>query len=269
MSLTVNNISFSYSQGQQVLDNISFSVKPGEIVCFLGASGCGKSTLMKIIAGLLPNNKKNIISGSVIFNEESVDELKEKGKLSFMFQEPTLMPNLSVKQNIQFPTKILKKSFHYSVEDTIKIVGLTDSMNKLPKDLSGGMKTRTALARCFVTQPSLLLLDEPFSSLDYARRNSLYIELKTLQERDNTAIVMVTHNIDEAMELADRVILLGHNGKVIREYSFNKSVSTKRIATLDDGTKSLAASRWLEDPGLSIMIQIELLQDYNSSLEIK
>lgn len=218
MSLNVENVSFSYSKDQRILENITFGVNAGETICILGASGSGKSTLLKIVAGILPSNNEHLYSGAVTFDGKPLDSLKSCGQLSYMFQEPALMPNLTVKGNIEFPTRILKKSFHYSVGDTIKTVGLNSSMHKYPKDLSGGMKTRTAMARSFITQPAVLLLDEAFSSLDGGWQDSLYKELKTLQKRDNTAVILVTHSVDEAIELADNIFILSHRGVLLQQY---------------------------------------------------
>ena len=226
MALIVENIHFGYSSAIKILDNISFDVSFGKVFCVLGASGSGKSTLLRVIAGILPDNRNNCFSGDVKFNELNISKIKLDGALAFMFQEPTLMNNLTVKENIEFPFRLLNKIPQTPVEDTIRIVGLTDSMNKYPKELSGGMKTRTALARSFVTRPKLLLLDEPFSALDLGWRNTLHGELKTLQKRDNTTVVIVTHDIDEALEISDKILILGHNGNVLQTYdvtSTNKS----------------------------------------------
>lgn len=205
------------------MQNIAFCVNAGETFCILGSSGSGKSTLLKIIAGILPSSKKNSYSGSVTYNSESIEKLKISGSLSYMFQEPALLPNLTVKGNIELPTRILNKSFQHSVQDTIKTVGLNACIEKYPSELSGGMKTRTAMARSFITQPSVLLLDEAFSSLDVGWQSSLYAELKTLQRRDNTAIVLVTHNVDEAIELADKIFILSHTGSLLQQYNLRNT----------------------------------------------
>jgi ABC-type nitrate/sulfonate/bicarbonate transport system ATPase subunit len=223
VSLKVENISFGYTNDNLILEDISFCVDKGETFCILGASGSGKSTLLKVIAQILPNSRKNVCSGSVTFNSESIDKLKQAGRLSYMFQEPALLPNLTVRGNIELPTRILQKSFQHSVQDTIRTVGLNASIEKYPRDLSGGMRTRTAMARSFITQPSVLLLDEAFSSLDVGWQNSLYKELKTLQKRDNTAVVLVTHNVDEAVELADKILILSHRGTVLQQYDLRNA----------------------------------------------
>ncbi len=247
MELTVENICFGYTKTKLILNNISFSIKEGETIAIVGSSGSGKTSLLKIIASLLPNNKSQKYSGEIKIDKTSINDLKLSGGLAYMFQEPTLMPNLTVKGNIEFPEKILHKSFNKSVEDTIRIVGLTDAVNKYPKDLSGGMKTRCSMARNFISQPKLLMLDEPFSSLDIGWKNSLYKELKTLQKRDNTAIVMVTHDIDEAIELADKILILSHSGTVLKKFLLTETnrddirIKAKQII-LDDHNDFITAA---------------------------
>lgn len=190
-----------------ILNEISFAVVEGETIAILGSSGSGKSTFLKIIAGLITAQR-----GQVSFNERPIEHLKQQGSLSYMFQNPCLMPNLTVRQNIEFTSRMLGKSFEKNNMEIIKMVGLQSAVNKLPKELSGGMQTRTALARSFISQPSLLLLDEAFSGLDQGWRYDLYYELRALQKRDNTTIVVVTHDIDEALELADRIFFLDNSG---------------------------------------------------------
>lgn len=245
MALMVQNIFFGYSSSTRILDNISFEVSQGKVFCVLGASGSGKSTLLRIIAGLLPDGKNSNFSGEVKFSNQNINNLKLTGELAFMFQEPTLMNNLTVEENIEFPFRLLNRIPQISIEDTIKIVGLTDSIKKYPKELSGGMKTRTALARSFITRPKLLLLDEPFSALDLGWRNTLYEELKTLQKRDTTTIIIVTHDIDEALEISDNILILSHNGNMLQTYDVsttNKSEIAKEAKKIiiDDHLTSVA-----------------------------
>ncbi len=216
MGLQVNKVSFGYTTGSIIIDDISFEVKAGGTLCILGASGSGKSTLLKVIAGLLPASPKHHLTGSVAFDGAEMQSLKEKGGLSFMFQEPGLMPNLTVMGNVEFPARLLNRSFRRSAEETISTVGLLPALNKFPGELSGGMQTRTALARSFITQPRLLLMDEAFSSLDQGWRYDLYRELKQLQQRDTTTVVMVTHDIDEALELADLIYVVSYKGRLLK-----------------------------------------------------
>ena len=212
--IEVKNISFGYVQGRNVLNDISFSLTKGETLAIVGSSGCGKSTLLRILSGILPNSNSNSLHGNVEIEGMTADQYRQTGKLAFMFQESTLMPHLTVKQNIGLPLKIKGHSNEQKINDLIKAVGLTEYANYLPKQLSGGMKTRVALARSFTTMPELLLLDEPFSALDIAWKSKLYVELERLREKTSTTVVVVTHDVQEALLLADHVIVMNRFGGI-------------------------------------------------------
>lgn len=211
--LNVKNIHFKYSN-KTVLEDVSFNVPLGETIAIVGASGCGKSTLLRLISGILPNRKRNKLNGNIYINSLLPDEYRIKGKLSFMFQENTLMPNLPVKENIALPLKIQGVTDNQKVNNLIEIVGLQAYANFLPKHLSGGMKTRVALARSFINNPDLLLLDEPFSALDIAWKSKLYKELDKLRTRFNTTMVVVTHDVQEALLLANHIVVLNSTGEI-------------------------------------------------------
>jgi len=216
MFLEVKNLRFAFwdNKGKQILKDISFSLEKGKTLVIVGSSGSGKSTILRLISGILPE-KDDLFSGQILVNNENPNKFLEKGKLSFMFQQPALFPNYSVKENIEIPLKI--KNEKEDVKNIIDTVGLTQYQNYLPKQLSGGMKTRVALARSFVTKPELLLLDEPFSALDIAWKDALYHELKQLVNSFNTTVVLVTHDIEEALKLGDKIICLGIDGDIIFE----------------------------------------------------
>lgn len=222
MYINVRNISFSYNNSRKVLDDISFSVIKGETLAIVGASGSGKSTILRLIAGILPEGTQNRFKGEIIVDDNSPIDFLKQGKLAFMFQEPTLFPNRNVKENIEIPMHIKNCLDNQKIDELIETVGLKGFENYLPKDLSGGMKTRVSLARSFVTNPDLLLLDEPFSSLDIAWKDALYFELNELQSKHNTTIVMVTHDIKEALELSDKVLCISTEGKVLIEETSNE-----------------------------------------------
>lgn len=215
MALKINNVSFSYDKDKKVLDGVSFQVEKAKTTCIMGISGSGKSTLLRIIAGFITNDKKYFYSGSVSFADKSIESLRRNGKLSFMFQEPSLLPNMTVRENISLPLRITKKFNDQHIDTLIESVGLTDSKTKLPNTLSGGMKTRTSLARSFSNLPDLLLLDEPFSALDIGWKYNLYNELAALKSKYNTTIILVSHDIEEAVKLSDTIIVLGNNGELI------------------------------------------------------
>ena len=223
MFINIKNLVFSYLlKAKLVLDDISLSIEKGETLAFVGASGSGKSTFLRILAGLIGKKKDNFLGGDIVIDTLTPLEYLKSRKLSFMFQEPALLPNCSVRKNVDLPLRIrgiqdgeAKKEFNKKVQEIIEIVGLSGYEDYLPKDLSGGMKTRTSLARSFVTNPELLLLDEPFSSLDCAWRDALYSELKQLRDENGTTIILVTHDIDEALSLSDKIVCLSHTGKIL------------------------------------------------------
>jgi sulfonate transport system ATP-binding protein len=195
-----------------VLASIDFSVDAGEIVAVLGTSGVGKSTLLRIVGGL-----ENASSGSVRLDGRQV--VGPSPKLGFVFQEPRLMPWLSVRHNVAFGLAALPRPERWALaEAALRRVGLADVTEALPRQLSGGMAQRVAIARALVTRPSVLLLDEPFSALDAFTRMSLQEHLLEIWRDDRPTMLFVTHDIDEALMLADRVVLLlGRPGQIRRD----------------------------------------------------
>lgn len=219
MKIEIQNITFRYDKSRNIINDLSLNLNDDKVVAIVGVSGCGKSTLMRLISGLIVIEKDNFFEGKITVNELSPVEYRQRGKLSFMFQEPALLPNLSVYANIALPFRIKGiLNSQEKVDAVIETVGLTAFKNYLPKSLSGGMKTRVSLARSFITQPELLLLDEPFSALDVAWKTEIYEELKTLKEKFNTTVLFVTHNIDEALALSNKVLILGVDGNIIKDY---------------------------------------------------
>ena len=221
--IELKNIILAYEKEKPVLKDVSFKVGKGDTLTIVGASGSGKSTLLRVIAGLLPSERTEFFSGHVTLNGSSSNQFLETGKLSFMFQEPSLFPNLTVKENIALPLRIKKISDPKKIDDLIHLVGLKDFEDYLPKSLSGGMKTRVALARSFVTDPEILLLDEPFSALDIGWKKILIEELIHIKKKLGTTLIMVTHDIQEAICLSNRFIILGRNGRIIDEHTLGNS----------------------------------------------
>ncbi len=217
----VKKLNFKYDK-DEVINDVTFSVKKGEVYTVLGVSGSGKSTLLRLIANLNLSTDNN----SITIDGISTNEYREKGKLSFMFQNAALMPNLTVRENIEFPLVLLKKKIIKSeIDEIINLVGLLKYQDYLPHKLSGGMRTRVSLARAVVTKPELLLLDEPFSALDISWKFNLYGYISEIQKEYNTTIIMVTHDIQEAILLADKVFVLSAQGRKIKEYSILKNCS--------------------------------------------
>jgi NitT/TauT family transport system ATP-binding protein len=190
--------------GLQALDQVSFVVYPQEFVCILGPSGSGKSTLLRILAGLLP-----VTDGKVYIDEELVNG--PQPGIGYVFQKSNLMPWRTVVENILLPLEIEHVDAplaHKRANEMIELVGLQGFENSLPRDLSGGMAQRVAIARSLVHDPQVLLLDEPFGSLDALTRERMGAELLNIWQQRRKTVVMVTHSISEALFLADRVLVL-------------------------------------------------------------
>lgn len=223
MNVEVKNITFGYDNTLNVLNNISFSIQSSTSISIVGSSGCGKSTLLRLMSGMLPDLKTQYFSGSVLINNLDISiniqnwkEIRSNGDLGFMFQEPNLLPNLNVEDNIYLPLKIIgKNNSDEMLLDSLKLTGLKKDKYKLPNQLSGGMKTRVALARTFITRPKLLLLDEPFSALDIVWKSKLYKEVKKLKSQFKTTVVLVTHDIFESINFSDKIIVLSNQGSII------------------------------------------------------
>lgn len=188
----------------QALHDITLTVQRNEFVTLVGRSGCGKSTLLRVISGLIPPT-----SGQVAVDGQVVT--RPRRDVSVMFQRPALMPWRSVLGNIMMPTEVLRferRAMRERAASLIDLVGLNGFEEKFPHELSGGMQQRVSLCRSLITSPQVLLMDEPFSALDALTREDLSVELQRVVAEESTTIVFVTHSIDEAVLLADRVVVL-------------------------------------------------------------
>ena len=211
--LKIENIVKKY-ETQTALNNVSLEIKKGEFICILGSSGCGKSSLLRVIAGL-----ENVQAGSVYINGRDVTtEPPAKRNFGIVFQSYALFPNLTVFENIAYGLsvkKIAKGEITTRVNEMIETVNLPEHKNKYPRELSGGQQQRVALARAIVLYPEFLLLDEPLSALDAKVRLKLRREIKNLQKRLGITTIMVTHDQDEALSMADRIVVM--NNAVIEQ----------------------------------------------------
>ena len=191
----------------QALKNVSLSIKEGEFVCFLGPSGCGKTTLLRAIAGLDPQT-----SGRIIQANRDVSALPPSGRdFGIVFQSYALFPNLTVARNVGYgleSRKAKRAQIDKRVRELLEMVGLADQAQKYPGQLSGGQQQRVALARALATSPGLLLLDEPLSALDAKVRTHLRKEIKDLQRTLGLTTIMVTHDQEEALTMADRIVVM-------------------------------------------------------------
>lgn len=198
------------------LDQVSLKIGRGEFVALIGPSGCGKSTLLRLVAGLDQPNE-----GVVRIRGDLPDKFRSAGELGIAFQEPALLPWRSVFRNVALPIEVLgrKLSDHTArIDQLIDLVGLRGFENATPGQLSGGMRQRAAIARALVTNPTLLLLDEPFGALDQILRRAMNLELQRIWMRERTTTLLVTHGIDEAVFLADRVVVMASApGRIVEE----------------------------------------------------
>ncbi|EIT85541.1 ABC transporter [Fictibacillus macauensis ZFHKF-1] len=212
---------YSKQAATTALEDITFSVAEGEFISFLGPSGCGKSTLLSIIAGLLSPT-----TGTVTLRGQHIT--KPHPKIGYMLQQDYLFPWKTIQENIMTGLKLQHQLTPERIEYTLalmKEIGLSDTLSLYPKALSGGMRQRVALVRTLATNPKLLLLDEPFSALDYQTKLKLEdLVSSTLKEHGKTAI-LVTHDIGEAIAMSDRIILFSTKpGRLFRSFSVTETL---------------------------------------------
>ncbi|WP_425667061.1 ABC transporter ATP-binding protein [Vibrio tubiashii] len=214
--LSVTNLSKSFDDPQQgksyVLKGVNLSVEAGEFVAVLGKSGCGKSTLIKCLSGM-----HDACSGQIQAAENLVS--------GYVFQEPRLLPWYTVKQNLQLAfNKQLRNSDEAlkAIESALTLTGILDKIDAFPNQLSGGMAQRVAIARSLCREPNLLYMDEPFSALDALTRQNMQTELKRIHQKTQCSVVFITHDVREAVTLADRILVI-ENGVFKFEYNVKQS----------------------------------------------
>ncbi len=214
VAVSALRVDFSLERGRTVtaLGPIDLDVAAGSFVAIVGPSGCGKSTLLRAIAGLTVPT-----SGDVRVADAAPGTLIAQHQLGIAFQEHALLPWLTVRDNIALPFHIARRAVeHDRVEELIALVGLEEFANARPRALSGGMRQRVAIARALVLRPRILLLDEPFGALDAVTRRQLNVELQRIWWAQRITTILVTHSIDEAVFLADRVVVMSPRPGTIR-----------------------------------------------------
>lgn len=212
--LTIKNVNKSFEvNGEKinVLNDINLDIKEGEFVVLVGHSGCGKSTLLKIIAGLEKNDTGLVAAGG----QEITEPVADRGMI---FQEHRLFPWMSIERNVQLGLKGLAREEKKKLSDQyLELVKLSEFKKAYPRQLSGGMSQRAAIARALATQPKILLLDEPFGALDALTKIELQEELLKIRSRCGNTMIMVTHDIEEAIFLADRIVVMSARPGRIRD----------------------------------------------------
>ena len=217
--LTLRNIGLSYGE-RAILRGVDLSVAPGELVSVLGPSGSGKSTLLRIAAGLLtPSDGTVEVDGASLTGP--------RPDVALAFQDPCLLPWLSVERNVAFGLTFARQpalsrdTRRARIDAALTEVGLAHAHHLHPRQLSGGMAQRVALARCLARQPRALLLDEPFGALDEVTRADMQRLLVTVVRDTGAATVLVTHDIDEALLVSDRIVLLGNQGRTLAQWTID------------------------------------------------
>ena len=212
----------TYPNGTRALLPVDLSIAEGEFVTLLGPSGCGKSTLLKMVAGMLEPS-----DGRLLVWRKPVSQSQAHGRrMSFVFQSPTLMPWASVRTNVRLPLDLAgvpRKEADARVMESLALVGLDKFADALPRALSGGMQMRVSIARGLVTQPDLLLMDEPFGALDEITRHKLDADLLELWRKKKLTVIFVTHSIHEAVFLSSRVVMrAARPGRVVEEFRIDE-----------------------------------------------
>lgn len=206
MKIELKNIDLNYTHNKSIFSNLNIVLPDGQLTVLSGPSGSGKTTLLKIIAGLLTPN-----SGKLLFDGQSLQP-----RIGMVFQDYALYPHLTVLNNIAFPLKMakIKKTERIAAAKDIAIrLHIDDQLQKYPTDLSGGQKQRVAIARAIVKHPDVLLLDEPLSNLDAPLKSELRDEIKAIQQTTKTTTILVTHDANDALQIADQIVLI-NNGEI-------------------------------------------------------
>ena len=216
--LKVRDVCLSYhtlSGETPALSHISFDLMPGEFLSIVGPSGCGKSSLLNVMAGYRKPGEGKVLLGGEAF-------LKPSAKVGVVFQHANLFPWLSVYKNVEFGLKqknMDRNQRKDQVEHYLEIVGLTEAKDKLPHQLSGGMQQRAAIARTLATEPEFVLLDEPFSALDALTREKMQEHIRKIWEETGSTFLFITHDVDEALLLGKRLVVMqGNPGRIVSDY---------------------------------------------------
>ena len=204
MYLEVKNLVKFFDSKYPIIKDLSFSVKKGQLISFLGESGSGKTTFLKCIAGLEKINSGSISLNSKYLNNKDIFIKPQSRKIGFVFQDYPLFPHLNLEANITFN---LEKKYHSKLDYILKLTGLQFLVDRYPHELSGGEQQRACIARALIREPELLLLDEPFSNLDSAIKESVKEEIFKIVKETNTTTILVTHDINDAMNISDKILI--------------------------------------------------------------
>jgi len=204
MYLEVKNLLKYYNRNYPIIKDLTFSVKKGELISFLGESGSGKTTFLKCLAGLESINGGSISLNSTFLNNDNTFVKPQKRKIGFVFQDYPLFPHLNILDNITFN---LERKYKSKLDYILKLTGLQFLVERFPHEISGGEQQRACIARALIREPELLLLDEPFSNLDSTIKESMKEEIFKIVKETNTTTILVTHDINDALNISDRILI--------------------------------------------------------------
>jgi NitT/TauT family transport system ATP-binding protein len=260
-ALALRQTSKTYGSGARAvhaLEEITLDIRSGDFVSVLGPSGCGKTTLLKIVGDIISPS-----TGSVLIDGRPSSEMRKARRIGYAFQDPVLLPWRDVRANVALPFEIaegrrrlrrLPVDTHRRIGAVLETVGLTAFADRLPRELSGGMQSRVALARALVYEPSVLLMDEPFAALDELTRMAMAVHLLDVWERVQTTVLFVTHHIHEAVLLSNRILVMSDRpGRVRRDITVDlprpRSVATRRLPLFHEITEDLVSDFYAQDEG--------------------
>ena len=234
--IVIDNLAAGYGSGY-VLEGISFDVSEGEIVCLIGASGCGKTTLLNIVAGLVPYQQGMVTMDSRLVDHPGPDRV-------MVFQDDAVFPWMRVQENVEYGLRVKKMGKENRARraaEIIELVGLSGNERLFPRELSGGMRKRVDLARALAVEPEVLLMDEPYAALDVMTKERLQIEFVRISEDTNMTCIFVTHDLEEALFVGHRVILLGRQpARIVATYEVAVQPSARCLAEARGGLPNVA-----------------------------
>ncbi|MEL6877240.1 MAG: ABC transporter ATP-binding protein [Pseudomonadota bacterium] len=243
MSLEFRHIAHAYGHNR-ALNDISFTAPQGEITCLLGSSGCGKSTLLNLAAGLLPVQQGSVYLNGELLADEGTSPPPELRPVGLVFQDGALFPHMTIAQNVAFGLHKDQRS-DAVIEQWLDRVGLASLGGRYPHELSGGQQQRAALARAMAPQPQVLLMDEPFASVDIVLRRSLRRECRALLREQGATVILVTHDPEEALDIGDRIAVMDR-GEIVQfgtPHDLYDAPSSASVGAIFGGAQVIAAER--------------------------